>query len=84
MLNCELCDYYRQLNCQGKCGMCQFTGVIFTKEPEDMEMEYPCVGVSYAAYLSRNREPCRAGEMEGENWKAAYAAPHVKTANVPG
>lgn len=81
MLNCESCDYYKKLGCQGKCGMCQFTGVIFSKDPEEMEMEYPCAGVSYATYLGRRQEACRAEEMDGENWKYAYASTHVRTAN---
>ena len=81
MLNCELCDYYKKLDCAGKCGTCQFTGVVFAKKPETLEMDYPCAGVSYAAYLSRQQEICCAEEMDGENWKYAYARAHLKTAD---
>lgn len=80
MLNCEYCDYYKKLNCQGKCGMCQFTGVIFSKKPEEMEMEYPCAGVSYAMYLSHSQEVGRADGTEGADWKYAQ----VRTANERG
>lgn len=46
MLNCELCDYFKETkaNAQNvtKC-MCEFTGFVFHKNPEDYDMEkHPC------------------------------------------
>lgn len=44
MLNCELCDYYKAVNSKNKnvC-MCEFTGFVFHKEPEEYEMNsHPC------------------------------------------
>lgn len=46
MLNCGLCDYYKTVNSNSKkrsiC-MCEFTGFVFHKEPEEYEVNnHPC------------------------------------------
>lgn len=46
MLNCGLCNYYKNVNSntvnKSIC-MCEFTGFIFHKQPEEYEMkDHPC------------------------------------------
>lgn len=46
MLNCELCDYFKTAKSNvsnvSKC-MCEFTGFVFHKNPEEYDMEkHPC------------------------------------------
>lgn len=46
MLNCELCDYYKQVISNNKDnvkGICEYTGFVFKNQPEDYDAEnYPC------------------------------------------
>lgn len=53
MLLCRYCDFYRDLRspiricscnrpaaCKG--GICGYTGVVFSDDPENLDIEYPC------------------------------------------
>lgn len=46
MLNCDLCEYFKTSQSRnqkiGKC-ICEITGFVFHKSPEDYDLEnYPC------------------------------------------
>lgn len=56
MLNCEYCDYFKSLHLADndkKTSACEFTGFIFTKDVNDLDIEPPCSNMSYQSYLDR-------------------------------
>lgn len=81
MLECRLCDYFGAHPADSALSECGFTGVIFSQEPENLDMEYPCRYATLSQYLNR-REQERAVEsvkrLAGEDWRMIYRRLHVK------
>ena len=59
MLNCEYCDYFKTLHLSSegdkKTSACEFTGFVFTRDVNDLDIEPPCSNVSYQSYLERQK-----------------------------
>jgi len=57
MLNCEYCDYFKTLHLAAdsdkKTSACEFTGFIFTRDVNDLDIEPPCSNISYQSYLEK-------------------------------
>ena len=79
MLECKLCDYYKATGSNsasyGETTKCEFTGVLFSKNVETLDMEYPCHGISYDQYLSRNTraiESVSVFRLDNNDWRFVY------------
>lgn len=86
MLNCNLCDYYREVQNDGKAdhgkaSFCEFSGFVFNKDLQDLDIEYPCSDISYEQYLSRSDKKQHTHKVERiEDWRFVYAKAHIKPA----
>jgi DNA helicase TIP49 (TBP-interacting protein) len=60
MLECKLCDYYKSFSnhvCPNHdAGKCEFTGMLFFDDVENLDIEYPCYKISYMDYLNKTSE----------------------------
>lgn len=85
MLQCEYCDYYREVRkssgAMGKTeSLCEFTGFVFTRDVNELNIEHPCSLVSYRTYLERNKKAEVVTPLNKENWRITYQKYHVKPA----
>lgn len=85
MLNCKLCDYYHSLADQGSSNphlaKCDFTGLSFIKDVENLDIDYPCGNMSYADYLNKIRMPevvSNVHKLINDDWRLIYLKGHVK------
>jgi len=60
MLDCKLCNYYQTRNTltsENNTAKCEFTGLVFVEDVENMNIDYPCKNVSFAEYQKRKANP---------------------------
>lgn len=81
MLECKLCDYYRQY---ANGAQCTFTDFLFPVGAQEKGTEYPCRHTTYGAFLAREaKREAEAAQKEivarraegtsgGEDWRFAY------------
>ena len=69
MLLCKDCDYYHAIcrkDCEGSAvSFCKFTDILFLKDTDDLEGEYPCRSVSFSDYLKKESAcACDGAEVQ--------------------
>lgn len=83
MLNCEYCDYCKNLmevskGSEGENGcFCMFTGYAFVVDETKSDMEYPCKDISYQDYLNRSKVREAPSVIRGGDWKVLYKKQHT-------
>lgn len=87
MLNCKLCDYYRSLPgpeaSRSHAAKCEFSGVSFFEDVENLDMEYPCRRICFSDYQRRKLNPraeSNIHKLMSEDWRYIYLKGHVKEA----
>lgn len=85
MLNCKLCDYYRSLPAtdasHSHAAKCEFSGVSFFEDVENVDMEYPCRRIRFLDYLRAKQRPQaerNVYKLMSEDWRYVYLKGHVK------
>lgn len=68
MLDCKLCNYYEEdKRVSGKgLARCDFAGVIFMDDVENLDIPYPCRDVPLSDYYERkrNENPIKVQELK--------------------
>lgn len=89
MLNCKMCDYYQPLAgtaaSRSHSAKCEFSGVSFLGDVENLEMEYPCSRIHFSDYLRKKQDPqaeCNVHKLMNDDWRYIYLKGHVKKAAV--
>lgn len=76
-MDCKLCDYYSSLGDGSEASMCNFADVLFFRDVERLDMEYPCRNLSYDDYLDRTSGLKSYFLFSNDDWRYVYRREHL-------